>query len=111
MSSKAAEAEQDFFLTGVRLYLDVSDSVAEFRRVVGEKSARAVRTRFADLEMACHMEWALSALIDYASSWAGGCHVGKQLAVKDLGNLRFCLSLYREHDRVVYNALVSLSRK
>lgn len=111
MSVRGSEAEREFFLTGAKLYLEVEDSLAEFRREVQDKCARVVKLRLADIGQACQVDWTSEAIGDYRYRCPEGGDVGRQLAVQNLGRLYFCLALYREGGRVVYAAAVYLWRQ
>lgn len=111
MNNKGSEVEREFFLTGAELYLEIEEATAEFRRQVRERCTKVVEGRFSETGQACQMEWKSSALSDYRYGWSEGRHIGRQLSIKDFGNLYFCFAFYRDNGRMIYSALVYLYRR
>jgi hypothetical protein len=103
------DPEREFFLTGAKSYLDVSDAMSEFRRQVQQQCTEVITARLQDINQASQMDWTADDLKDY--QWTEGHDIGKQLPVDGFGGLYFCLELYREASGVCYGALIYLWRR
>jgi hypothetical protein len=108
MNRKRSEAEHEFFLTGVKTWLDVEGAISEFRRQVQERCKAVVQTRLADAARASGIEWTTDDLRDYEESGTDGRYLGTQLFVEAFGRLYFYVAFYHEGG---YAASVCLWRK
>lgn len=108
MKRKQSEAEREFFLTGVRTWLDVEDAISEFRRQVQERCKAVVQPRLTDATRASGIEWTIDDLRDYEESDPNGRYLGTQLFIEALGRVYFYVAFYREGG---YAASVCLWRK
>lgn len=111
MNNSGADLERDFFVTGARTYLDVDDAMTEFRRFVRNHCRVVASKRLGEINRACEMEWTANDLKDYSWRQPDCFHVGKQIAVENLGGIYFCLEMYRENDSVASGTLVYLYRR
>jgi hypothetical protein len=85
--------------------------MTQFCRSVQERISASLSRRLDEIDRACKMDWTADDLRDYTWRSPNCFHVGKQLAVKDLGALYFCLELDRAKGSVAYGALVYLYRQ
>jgi hypothetical protein len=95
MSNEILDGERGFFVTGVNTYLEVDDAMSEFRRLVQHKCRTAASQRLDELNQACGMHWTVNDLNDYFEANTNNHHIGKQVELKGLGGLYFCLRLSR----------------
>ena len=110
MKNEVLDGEREFFVTGVRTYFDVDDAMAEFRSLVQQKCRSVVGERLAELNQACGMHWTIDGLNDYLQRTGEHHYIGKQMEVKGLGGLYFCLRLSRKDDSKPFYAYVFLYR-
>jgi hypothetical protein len=110
MNNELLDEETEFFVTGVRSYLGVDDAMTEFRRLVQHKCKNVASRRLDELNQACGMHWTVKELNDYAEKGDDHHYLGKQMEVKGLGGLYFCLRLSREDDGRPFDAFVFLYR-
>ncbi len=111
MSDNGSDKATEFFVTGTKTYLDVDDAMAEFRRLVRDQCRVVASKRLDEINRACEMKWTVNDLKDYSWRQTDCFHVGKQIAVENLGGLYFCLELNREDDATICGALVYLWRQ
>src|SRR4051812_48228468 len=106
MNSDQADPEREFILTGVKTYLDVWDTILEFRTRVQEDCNAAVGNRLHEINKAFKMNWTGSNLKDYLyhDSSHSEAQIGKKILIKDLGStaggLYFALVLSRANDSI-----------
>ena len=110
MRNKVSDGERDFFVTGVRTYLQVDEAMAEFRRLVEHKCRAVVSRRLDDINRACGMHWTVKNLNEYSQKTSDHHYLGLQMELKGLGGLYFCLRISRNHDRNPLDAYVFLFR-
>jgi hypothetical protein len=96
MNNGLSDMEREFFVTGARSYADVDDAMAEFRRLVQQQCKTVVIARLDKVNQACGMHWTVNDLNDYSQKTDEHHFIGKQMEVKGLGGLYFCLRLPRE---------------
>ena len=111
MNDDGLDREREFFVTGVNTYLDVDDAIVEFRRLVEHKCRSVVSARLNEVNQECGMDWTVGDLNDYFEKANDFHYIGKQMEVKELGKLYFCLRLSREIDSNPIDAFVYLYRK
>ena len=110
MNNGLSDVEREFFVTGVRTYVDVDDAMTEFRSLVQQQCKPVVISRLAEVNQACGMHWTVNDLNDYSQKTDEHQFIGKQMEVKGLGGLYFCLGLSREDDSRPFGAFVFLYR-
>jgi hypothetical protein len=110
MNNDGSDREREFFVTGVKKYFEVDDAMAEFRRLVQQQCKTVVISRLAEVNQACDMRWTVDDLNDYSEKTDQHRFIGKQVEVKGLGGLYFCLRLSREDDSEPFYAHVFLYR-
>lgn len=112
MNNDGLDREGEFFVTGVNTYLDVDDAITEFRRLVEHKCRSVVSARLGEINEACGgVHWTVGDLNDYFEKANDFHYIGKQIEVKELGKLYFCLRLSREIDSSPIDAFLYLFRK
>jgi hypothetical protein len=109
MNKNGLDTERDFFVTGVKTYVDVDDAMTEFRRVVQHKCWTIVSRRLGEINEACGMRLTSTDLQDYEQK-TDYHYIGKMVEVKGLGGLYFCLRLSRGDDSKRFDAYVFLYR-
>jgi hypothetical protein len=110
MNDDDLNREKEFFVTGVKTYVEVDDAMAEFRRLVQQQCKAVAVSRLAELNRTCGMHWTVNDLNDYLQKDKHH-FIGKQMEVKELGGLYFCLRLSREDDSNLFYAYVFLYRR
>jgi hypothetical protein len=117
MNDDRSENQKEFFVTGVKSYLDVRDAMEEFCRQVRDQCATVVHRRLDEINLACKMGWTENNLSDYRyffpPSYPDAAHLGKKISVGALGTeggLYFYLMFPRRRDNPVYEAQVNLYR-
>jgi hypothetical protein len=110
MKNEVLDGEREFFVTGVRTYLGIDDAMTEFRRLVQHKCRTVASRRLDELNQACGMHWTVKELNDYLEKTNTHHFLGKQMEVKGLGGLYFCLRLSREDEGRPFDAFVFLYR-
>jgi hypothetical protein len=110
MNNGLSDREKEFFVTGVKTYVDVDDAMTEFRRLVQHQCRIVVSRGLDGVNQACGMHWTAKNLKDYSQKTNDNHYLGNQLEVKGLGGLYFCLRLYRKEDSKLFVASVFLYR-
>ncbi|MDR3753494.1 MAG: hypothetical protein P4K93_08755 [Terracidiphilus sp.] len=110
MNNDGLDREKEFFVTGVKTYVEVDDAMAEFRSLVQQKCRSVVSERLVDLNQACGTHWTINDLNDYLQKTGEHQYIGKQMEVKGLGGLYFCLRLSRGDESKPSYAYVFLYR-
>jgi hypothetical protein len=111
MKKVGLEKETEFFVTGVRTYVDADDAMTEFRRMAQHKCWTVASRRLGDINKALDMRLTPADLHDYDQKTDDHHYIGKQAEVKGLGGLYFCLRLSREDKGSNFDAFVFLYRK
>jgi hypothetical protein len=110
MNNDGLDREREFFVTGVKTYVDVDDAITEFRRLVQHKCRTVVSRRLDEVNQACGIGWTADKLDDYSQKTDDHHYIGKRIEVKGLGGLYFCLRLSSEGNSRPFDAFVFLYR-
>jgi hypothetical protein len=110
MNNEILDGEKQFFVTGVKTYLEADDAMTEFRRLVQHKCRTATSKRLDELNQACGKHWTVKELGDYFEKNDKNHYVGKRMEVKEFGGLYLCLRLSREDASRPFDAFVYLYR-
>jgi hypothetical protein len=102
MNNDLSDKEMEFFVSGVKTYVDVDDAMVEFRRLVRQQCKTIVSVRLDEINQACGMHWKAIDLNDYSQKTNDDHYFGKQVEVKGLGGIYFCLRLSRKDDRKLF---------
>jgi hypothetical protein len=110
MNNEVLDGEREFFVTGVRTYLEADDAMTEFRRLVQHKCRTVASRRLDELNQACGMHWTVKELDDYFEKNDKNHYLGKRIEAKGFGGVYFCLRLSREDASRPFDAFVYLYR-
>jgi len=110
MNNFGSDREREFFVTGVKTYLEVDDAMTEFRRLVQQKCRDVIAKRLPELNQVCGIDWNVNDLGDYSEKSSDYQYLGKKIDVKGLGGIYFCLRLSAEDEGSPYHAFVFLYR-
>jgi len=110
MNEHGSDAEKDFFVEGVRLYLDVDEVMSQFRTCVHDRCTRVVEKRLNEISQALGMHWKNGNLQDYRYTYSHGpLHLGTCVKIESLGKtyggLYCVLEICRKHDGVACGAM------
>jgi hypothetical protein len=110
MNKDGLDREREFFVTGVKTYVDADDAISEFRHMVQHKCWTVACGRLEEVNEACGMHLTPTDLHDYVQKTDDHHYVGKQADVKGLGGIYFCLRLSRGDHGSRFDAFAFLYR-
>jgi hypothetical protein len=110
MNNEILDGEKQFFVTGIKTYLEADDAMTEFRRLVQHKCRTAASKRLDELNQACGKHWTVNDLKEYFEPNENNHHIGEQVELKGFGGIYFCLRLSRVDESRPLAAFVFLYR-